>query len=83
VHDEHVPVGPVEPGEDQELIADPDALQRIEHLGLELDPRVGRTLIALLGSGIRVSQRRADAADFPEVEAQRYGRVIQSISGCA
>jgi hypothetical protein len=80
---EHVPVRPVEPGQDQELVADPDALQRIEYVGLEVDPGVGRTLVSLLRSGFRVRQRRGDAADLAEVEGQRYGRVSQSISGWA
>ena len=81
--DEDIAVGAVEPGQDQELIACLNALQSVEHVRLEGDPGIGRTLIALLRSGIRVRQRRADAADLAEVEGQRYGRVIQSISGWA
>jgi hypothetical protein len=68
--DQHVPIGPVEPGEDQQLVADLDAPQRIEDLRLKADPRIGRSLVTLLGSGIRVSQRRLDTADFSEVECQ-------------
>jgi hypothetical protein len=80
---EDIPVGTVEPGQDQELVAGLNALQRVEHVGLEADPGIRRTLVALLRSGIRIGQWRADAADFPEIERQRYGRVIQSISGWA
>ena len=62
---EHVPVGAIEPGEDEELVAELDALQTLEHVGLEAEPRVGRTLVPLLGRGVHVGQRRFDPADDP------------------
>jgi hypothetical protein len=80
---EHVAVGAMEPGEDEHFVAGLDALQPIEDVGVELDPGVRRALVALLRGGFRIGQRRGDAADFPELEGQGYGRVIQSISGCA
>jgi hypothetical protein len=78
---EHVALRPIEPGEDEELIAGLDALQPVEDIRLEDDPRVGGTLVALPGRSRRVCERRLDPADLAEVEGQRYGRVIQSMIG--
>jgi hypothetical protein len=80
---EHVPVRTIEPGQDEEVVTGPDALQRFQYVGLESDPGIRRTLIALPGSGLQVSQRRLDPTDCSQLEGQRYGRVIQSMSGCA
>jgi hypothetical protein len=76
-------VRPIEPREQQELVADIDPLERLGDVRLEVDPGIRRALVALLGSGRRVGQRRLDPADRAEVERQRYGRVSQSTSGWA
>jgi hypothetical protein len=78
---EHVALRAIEPGEDEELVAGLDALQPVENVRLEGDPRIGCALVALPGRRRRVGERRLDPADCPEVEGQRYGRVIQSMIG--
>ena len=81
--DEHISIGPVEPGEDEQLVARSNAPQGVEHLRIELDPRIGRTLVALLGGRLRIGQRRLHPADRSQLEGQCYGRVSQSMSGWA
>ena len=81
--DERVAIGPVKPGQDEELVSGLDALEPLDDVGLEDQPRIGRALVALLGRRLRVRERRGDPADCPDVESQRYGRVSQSMSGWA
>jgi hypothetical protein len=80
---QHVPIGAIEPGEDEQLVARLDAAQPVKDLRLEVEPCVRRALVALLRGGIQVRQRRLDPADCPNVEGQRYGLVSQSMIGWA
>jgi len=80
---EHVPIGAIQPGEDEKLVTRLDAAQSVEDLRLKAEPCVRRTFVALLWGGIQVRQGRLDPADCPNVEGQRYGLVSQSMIGCA
>jgi hypothetical protein len=82
MHHQHVSIGAIEPGEDQQLVAREDPVETVDDVRLEVEPSLGCPLVALLGRGPRVRQRRFDPADCPNVEGQRYGRVSQSMSGC-
>jgi len=48
VHGEHGAVGAIEPGEDDELLADAQAVRRLGDAGVEIEPRLGRSFVALL-----------------------------------
>jgi hypothetical protein len=80
---QHVPIGAIQPGEDEKLVTRLNAAQPVQDLRLEVEPGVRRTLVALLWGGIEVPQRRLDPADCPNVEGQRYGLVSQSMIGWA
>ena len=79
---EHIALRAIEPGEDEQVVTGLDAMQPVDDVRLEDDPRIGRALVALPGRRRRVGERRLDPADWAEVEGQRYGRVIQSMIGC-
>jgi hypothetical protein len=79
--DQDIPVGPVEPGEEQELLACLDVAKGIADISLELEPGVRRPLVTLPRCLVEIGQGRGDSPDDPNFEGVRYGRVSQSISG--
>jgi hypothetical protein len=60
---EDVPVGEVQPGEQDQLVADADSVQRGADAGLDLEQGFGRALERLVRSVRRRTQCRADDAD--------------------
>jgi hypothetical protein len=63
-----VAVGAVKPGEDDHLVAGLQPVERVEHRGVEGQPRLRRALVRLLGRGRGVGQRRLDGRDGTEHE---------------
>jgi hypothetical protein len=53
----------IEPGEDDDLVACSESVEGVEHRGLEDEPGVRRSLVALLRGQLRVGQRRLDPSD--------------------
>src|SRR5262245_25414633 len=60
---EDISVGEVEPGEQDQLVADADAMKRVAEDGLDLEQRFGCALEGLIRGLSRRAQRRADDAD--------------------
>jgi hypothetical protein len=54
VYLQHVASGLVEPGDDEDLVADRDPLEPVCDLRCQLDRRIGRSLAALLGRRLPV-----------------------------
>src|SRR3954447_5756665 len=79
---EHLALRAIEPGDDHDPITGLDTIQRVEDLRLELDPGVRGVLITLPRCLVHLLQRRLNPADGAKL-VRRYGRVIQSMSGCA
>ena len=65
-----VAVAPVEPGEDDHVVARPDPVERLGDLRLEHEPRVRRALVALLGRRGEVRERRLHPPDRPSAESR-------------
>jgi hypothetical protein len=65
---QHVALAAVEPGEDEDLVADLDPVQGLNQIGLEDDPRLGRPLVSLLRSVRPIGERRFDPADRPDLD---------------
>jgi hypothetical protein len=65
---QNVAAGLVQPSDDDELVADLDPIEAGSDRGRELDPRVGRSLGALVGCCVSVFERRADDADRVQLE---------------
>jgi hypothetical protein len=79
---ELAPISAVEPGDQDDAVPHLDSAQGIDDVRLEFDPGLGAALVALLRGRLDVGQRRGDAPDDTQLR-RGYGRVIQSISGCA
>jgi hypothetical protein len=62
---------PVEPGEDQDLVALLNAVQSVEEPRLEHEPRLWRAFVGLLGRGSQIPQRRLNRPDGAELHLQR------------
>ena len=50
VHSQHVATGPIEPGEEQDLLAGLDAVEAFDDSGIEDEPGVGGAFVALIRS---------------------------------
>jgi len=61
----------VEPGQDQELVAGRERGGGAHRLGAQLDPHIGRALVALHGRELAVTEVRAHDADGAEQEVGR------------
>ena len=68
MHAQDVAPGPVEPREDDDPVAGADAVERIEHAGVERERRLRRSLVRLLRRARGIGQRRLDDPDRPHVE---------------
>jgi hypothetical protein len=73
----HAPVGAVEPGEDDHGVAGREAVEPGRHRRVELEPRVGRALVALLGRCAGIGQLGDDAPDRPQLGHVRTGATGQ------
>jgi threonine/homoserine/homoserine lactone efflux protein len=67
----------VQPCQHEQLVAGRDAVERGRQVRREDEPGLGRALVALLGRGRAVGQRRLDAPDRDELHVAhgRHGRV--------
>ena len=63
MHPQHVATRAVQPGEDDQLVAGPNAVETLRHLGPEHEPRVRGALVALLGGRGQVGEGRFDGPD--------------------
>ena len=71
VHSQDVAVGAVEPGQHDHAVPGPEPVESLEHARLEREPRVGRSLVALLRRGRPIRQGRLDPPDRDHLEASR------------
>ena len=63
MHPQDVTPSAIQPREDQDVVADANAVEGLEHGRLEDEPGVGRALVALVWRRRDVGQRRLDRAD--------------------
>src|SRR5215213_4016210 len=74
VHLEHVARRAVEPGQHQQLVAGRDPVEPVGDALREHQPRLGRSLVALLGRARPVGERRLHGSDRDEVHARKVYR---------
>ena len=70
-HLQHVALGLVQPGDDEQLVAQLYALEPFDDRRRQLDPGVRRSLVALTGRRRAVRERRPDDADRVELVGTR------------
>jgi hypothetical protein len=63
MHPEDVATGSIEPGEKYDVVPWPDAIERVEDVGLEDEPGRRRALITLIWGQIEVGQGRFDPSN--------------------
>jgi hypothetical protein len=78
VNRQHVAAGPIQPGEQQELVAAREIAHGRGDAGLEHDVGVRSALVALSRGVVEIDERRFDPADRPNLEALSAHRSILS-----
>ena len=71
MHGEHVSIGLVQPGQNQNVLTGGDAVETAKKPGLNLQPCVRRSFEPLLRRLLRPAQRRVDLADRDEGGSHR------------
>jgi hypothetical protein len=61
--DEHVAARSMEPGQDEDLVTDPQVSQRLAHIRVEDEPGFGAAFEPLLRGLAGIHQRRLDPPD--------------------
>jgi len=69
MHWQDAAVGAMQPGEHDHLIARVQAVQPVEHTRLKDEPRLGRSLMTLLGCSGQVDDGGLDPADGFQLKA--------------
>ena len=69
MHRQHVAPSPIQPREDDHVVADVEVLERLADARVEPDGRDGCALVALSRGGGQVDQRRLDPSDLAKLEA--------------
>jgi Lactoylglutathione lyase and related lyases len=70
VHAQNVATSAIEPCNDDDLIARPDAPEALEHFGLEGQPGLGCAFVGLSGGRFEIGQRRLNPPDGLHVETR-------------
>ena len=68
VHAQNVATSAIEPSDDDDLIAGPDAPQTLKHLRLEDQPGLGCAFVGLPGGELEIGQGRLDPPDGLHLE---------------
>src|SRR5262245_15952963 len=71
VYAQDVAAGAIEPGDDDERVAGPDAPESLEHLRLEDEPGLWRAFVGLPGGRFEIGQGGLDPPDDRHLEAGR------------
>ena len=69
MHAQHIPPCAIEPGDQQDLVAWPDAKKTLDHIFIEHKPRGRRAFVGLSRGRLEIGERRGDLSDGPNFEA--------------